>query len=75
MRDSQNILNNCWAKRTSYSIDDLGFTHIINDFDNNMKYLPLFKGRLRDQFIQEWNTAINNCPKLDFFVKFIYLSL
>ena len=43
---------------------------VLNDFDNSINYLPLFKRRVRDQFIQEWNTVINNCPKLDYYVKF-----
>ena len=32
-----NIVNgNCLAKRISNMIDNLGFTHIMNDFDNNI---------------------------------------
>ena len=44
--------------------------HVINDFNIDINYLPLFKRRIRDQFIQEWNTGINNCSKLDYYSKF-----
>ena len=43
-----NVNGNCWAKRISNMIDNLGFTHIMNDFDNTINYLPLFKRRIRD---------------------------
>ena len=67
------VNGNCWAKRFSNMIDNLGFTHITNDFDNTINYLPLFKRRVRDQFIQECNTSVNNCSKLDYYVKFKYV--
>jgi hypothetical protein len=43
---------------------------IFVNVDFNINYLPLFKRRIRDQFIQEWNTVIASSPKLDYYVKF-----
>ena len=41
----------CWAMRVKSLLDDLGFGNVWNQFDNNVNYLPLFKQRLKDQFI------------------------
>ena len=65
-----NVNGNCWAKRIINIINNLGFSHVINEFNNDTNSLPLFKRRLRDQFIQEWSTGINNCSKLDYYTKF-----
>ena len=51
-------------------VDSLGYSHVFNNVDINTNYLPLFKRRMRDQFIQEWHTAIANSPKLDYYAKF-----
>ena len=64
------IHNETLLKLCNDIINNLGFTHVINDFNIGTNYLPLFKRRIRDQFIQEWNTGINNCPKLDYYSKF-----
>ena len=39
-------------------INNLGFTHVINDFNIDTNYLPLYKRRVIDQFIQEWNNGM-----------------
>ena len=50
--------------------DDLGFGNVWNQLDKNVNYLPLFKQRLKDQFIQRWNTSLHTSPKLDYNRKF-----
>ena len=37
-----NVNGNCWAKRIINIINNLGFTHVINDFNIGTSYLPLF---------------------------------
>ena len=44
-------------------LDDLGFGNVWNHFDNTINYLPLFKQRLRHQFIQSWNTFLHTSSK------------
>ena len=66
--DQCNIVNNsCWAKRINSIIDHLGFSHLLLNFDHSVDYTSLLKTRLRDQFIQEWSTCINNTSKLDYY--------
>ena len=51
-------------------IDDLGFSNIWDNFDKNINYLPLLKQRLRDQYIQYWQSSIQELPKLSYYRQF-----
>ena len=59
-----------WATEIKNIIDNLGFSHTWNNFDINVDYLPIFKQRLRDQFIQEWQIVINNSTKLESYCRY-----
>ena len=48
----------------------MGFSHLLLNFDHSVDYTSLLKTRLRDQFIQEWSTCINNTSKLDYYKRF-----
>lgn len=61
---------NNWAQSIKTLLDEMGFSDVWYNFDNTLNYLPLFKQRLRDQFIQEWREGINNMPKLESYAKF-----
>lgn len=65
-----NVNISCWASRIHSILDHLGYSHIRLNFDTSMNYFPLLKRTLRDQFIQEWNTSLNNISKLDFYRQF-----
>ena len=52
-QENNTILHNsCWSTRIHSIIDNLGFTHTRLNFDSNISYLPLFKTRLRVQFVR-----------------------
>jgi hypothetical protein len=63
-------INSCWASRIHSIIDHLGFAHIRFNFDDSCKYLPMFKNRLRDQFLQDWSASIRSMPKLEYYCNF-----
>jgi hypothetical protein len=65
-----NVNTNCWASKLHSIIDHLGLTNIRLNYDCNANYLSLFKSRIRDQFIQDWNHTINTSPKLHYYCKF-----
>ena len=58
------------GKKNNTVINDLGFTYILQNFDENFNYLSLLKRRVRDQYIQLWNISINNTPKLDLYCQY-----
>ena len=64
------VNRNCWSNCIKNIIDSLGYSHVFNNVDFNTNYLPLFKRRMRDHFIQEWHTVIASSPKLDYYAKF-----
>ena len=49
-----------WAKRVYSTIDHLGFRDVRINSNEYMSYFNLFKVRVCDQFVQEWQTSINN---------------
>ena len=57
--------NNTWAFSLKSLLDNLGFSNIWSAFNSDVNYIPIFKQRLCDQYVQEWNTSITNQPKLD----------
>lgn len=61
---------NCWANKVKSLIDELGFTEIMNSYDENVNYLPIIKRRLRDQYIQTWNASIRDTPKIEYYCGF-----
>lgn len=60
--------NTNWAVSLHKLLDDLGFTNVHTAFNGNVNYLPMFKQRLCDQYIQVWNTLVTSQPKLDSYV-------
>ena len=67
---TNNIRGPSWAGRLNSIIDHLGYSEIRHTFDIGKNYFPELKCRLRDQFIQEWNTSINGSSKLHYYVKY-----
>lgn len=65
-----NINGTCWAKRINSIIDHLGFNEIRGNFDCNTNYISKLKQRIRDQYVQEWNSEVNNMPKLELYSKY-----
>ena len=51
---------NSWAKRVHSIKDNFDFRNAKINFNENMSYFNLFKARLCDQFVQEWQASINN---------------
>ena len=47
-----------WATLIHSVIDHLGYTTIVQDCNAIIKYFPMLKQRLRDQYIQDWSTNI-----------------
>lgn len=72
MFNEQCLLNNngTWAGKIFTFLNTLGFTDVWYHFDTNINYSHIFKQRIRDQYLQTWNTSIQNMPKLDYFKKF-----
>ena len=64
------VPNACWAKRVNLMIDHLGLTNIRLNFDVNVNNAVILKTRLYDQYVQSWNTLINNCCKLTYYCRF-----
>ena len=60
---SNNVRGVSWAKCANSIIINLEFTDIRTAFYNRINHLPLFKNRLRDQFIQYWKASIDSPPK------------
>lgn len=52
------------------TIDRLGFSYILTDFDPTFNYLPLIKIRLYDQYIQKWNGSLSISTKLQYYSKY-----
>ncbi len=61
---------NSWALRVKSLLDELGYSDIWSNFDRNFNYLPLFKQRLRDQYIQNWSMSLKSLSKLDQYCKY-----
>ena len=59
-----------WAHSVKKLIDNLGFSNIWDNFDKNINYLPLLKQRLKDQYIQYWQSSIQELPKLSYYRQF-----
>ena len=64
------MYQNSWSRRNNDIIDCLGFTDIRIAYNNQINYYPLFRERLRDQFIQNWAEGINSMPKLSMYCNF-----
>ena len=60
----------CWAYSVKKLIDNLGFSNIWNNLDKNANYLPLLKQRLRDQYLQNWQSSVHELPKLSCYRQF-----
>ena len=50
--NNNNLSNLFWVKHVKSLLDNLGFSHLWNNFESDINYFPLIKQRLRDQFIQ-----------------------
>ena len=48
----------------------LGYFTLRVDINENMSYFNLFKARVCDQFVQEWQASINSMSKLNYYVKY-----
>ena len=72
IRTEQCNMNNAksWAKRVHSIIDHLCFRDARINFNGNMSYVNLFKVRVCDQFVQEWQASINSMSKLNYYVKY-----
>ena len=64
------VPNACWAKRVKSMIDHLGLTNIRLNFNVNVNNAVILKTRLYDQYVQSWNTSINDCSKLTYYCRF-----
>ena len=49
-----------WAKHVHSIIDHIGLRDVRINFNEYMSYFNLFKVRVCYQFVQEWQTSINN---------------
>ena len=62
-------VQNSRASRMNITVDLLGFSFLRNNYDVSCNYLPLMKRTIRDIFIQEWKSTINNMPSHFYFNK------
>ena len=62
--------NKTWALAIKTLLDDLGFSNIWIVFNTDANYTSLFRQRLYDQYIQDWNETIVNQPKLYYYKMF-----
>ena len=56
-----------WASNVKSILDNLGFGYLWNSNHVNSMHVHIFKQRLQDQYIQEWNTSVANQPKLSYY--------
>ena len=68
--NNNNLINPFWVKHVKSLLDNLGFSHLWNNFDSNINYFPVIKQRIRDQFIQNWSESIHAMSKLDYYCKY-----
>lgn len=62
--------DNMWVCKIKNLINSLGFSNLIDNIEADFNYASLFKVRLRDQFIQEWNASIRDTTKLQYYCNF-----
>ena len=51
-------------------INSLGFGDVWYHFNTDIDYSYLFKQRICDQYLQTWNTSVQNMTKLDYYKRF-----
>lgn len=52
------------------SINNVGYSYIWLNFNKDINYFPMFKQRLRDQFMQIWTDMLKSQNKLEYYSKF-----
>ena len=62
--------NKSWGNLIKQKLDSLGFSNLWENQNLNLNMFPSIQRRVRDIYIQEWHTAINNSPKLKSYVMF-----
>lgn len=53
-----------WVCKIKHLVNSLGVSNLLDNFEADFNYFSLFKVRLRDQFMQEWNVSLSESPKL-----------
>ena len=51
-------------------LDDYGFSYLMNSDNTSSLCFKTIQRRIRDTFIQEWLSSINNCLRLEYNCKF-----
>ena len=62
--------NNIWAGKMLMFINSLGFGDVWYHFNTDIDYSYIFKQRICDQYLQTWNTSVQNMTKLDYYKRF-----
>ena len=59
-----------WVNKIRQMLNNTGLSYLLEK--NNLSNLDflLIQRRLRDNFIQEWHSSINNCSKLEYYCMF-----
>ena len=51
-------------------VEHLGFGYLTRGVQSNIPHFSALKSRLRDQFMQDWSSYINNSSKLSYYCNF-----
>ena len=64
------VSNAFWARRVISTVDHLRLANVRLNFDASVNNSAILKTRLYDQYVQSWNTSLNNCKELTYYCRF-----
>ena len=68
--DNIHINNKNWVFHVKRTIDELGLSDLWFEKTLNVALFALFQQRIKDQFIQQWNSEIENSSRLKYCNKY-----
>ena len=69
-KDNIPLNNENWAFHVKRTIDELGLSDLWFEKTLNVALFALFQQRIKDQFIQQWNSEIENSSRLKYCNKY-----
>ena len=68
--DNIHINNKNWVFHVKRTIDELGLSDLLFEQNLNVAFFQLFQQRIKDQFIQQWKSEIENSSRLKYHNKY-----
>ena len=68
--DNIHINNKNWVFHVKRTIDELGLSDLWFEQNLNVAFFQLFQQRIKDQFIQQWKSEIENSSRLKYYNKY-----